>query len=173
MQRFVIAGIFVLAGVFAGIWKSQQLSRRHDLLGEMIEGLSYLENEIYYTRERLDRIVSRVAEMSDGEAADFFGTFSEMLADMEEKGAEELWCMAADRSFCWPSPLTERDIEAVTVLGARLGKTDVKGQCQNIQRTCRELSIRRAEAKLDMEKKSRLYKTLGAAAGAAFAMLVI
>ena len=173
MQKFFIGALFVIAGVTAGIWKSEQLRKRHILLGDMIEGLSFMENEIYYTRERLDRIVARVANMSEGDASQFFSIFSEMLADMEEKGAEELWNLAADRSFCWPSPLTERDIEAVSVLGKRLGSTDVEGQRQNIQRTCRELSIRRAEAKIDLEKKGRLYKTLGAAAGAACALLII
>ena len=105
MQKFFIGALFVIAGVTAGIWKSEQLRKRHILLGDMIEGLSFMENEIYYTRERLDRIVARVANMSEGDASQFFSIFSEMLADMEEKGAEELWNLAADKSFCWPSPL--------------------------------------------------------------------
>ncbi len=173
VQKMFVAGILIVIGVIAGTWKSQQLTRRYELLGKIIDGLSFMENEIYYTRARLDMIARRVADMSEGDAAEFFGSFCEMMGNMEERGAEELWYMAADESFCWPTPLTDKDIEAVSVLGGRLGKTDVAGQCENIKRTCKELAIRRAEAKADIEKKGRLYKTIGAAAGAACAMLVI
>ncbi|MBR5229198.1 MAG: hypothetical protein IKV96_05120, partial [Firmicutes bacterium] len=76
MERLMIAALMVIAGICAGVWKSNQLTKRHELLGGIIDGLNYMENEIYYTRERLDRVVVRVAEMSDGEASEFFKVFA-------------------------------------------------------------------------------------------------
>ncbi len=173
MGKIIIAAMMVLAGVFAGIYKSTQLNKRHQQLGSLIEGLSFMENEIFYTRDRLDRVSERVAEMSQGMASEFFRNFSIKLMDNQEKNTEELWTNSIADCFGRSSSLSAKDMDALTALGSRLGKTDVIGQCENLRRTIKELSIRRAEAKLDIEKKGKLYKTMGTAAGVACAMLVI
>ncbi len=173
MARLVLGLMFIAAGTCLGFMKADRLAKRKVLLEDMIAALEYLKNEIYYTHERLNVVARRIAAMSDGAAAGLFARFSDKLELSEEEGVYRLWSEAVEESFPFYSPLTVQDVEAVTALGMKLGRTDVEGQCGNIERFSRELSIRQSAAETEAAQKSRIYRTLGPVAGIAFAVLIM
>ncbi|MCI8285274.1 MAG: hypothetical protein HFE90_08455 [Firmicutes bacterium] len=173
MIKIIFGFIFIVAGTCAGFVKADRLARRNVLLSELIVSLEYLKNEIYYTHERLNVVADRIAHMSEGKAAELFGRFADKLSDRQEEGVYDLWKESVEEAFPFYSPLAEQDAEAVCSLGIKLGRTDVEGQCSNIERSCRELSIRQAAAEMEAAQKSRIYRTLGTVTGIAFAILII
>lgn len=173
MIKLIFGFVFIITGTCAGFIKADRLARRNTLLGELIVSFEYLKNEIYYTHERLNVVADRIACMSDGKPAELFGRFADKLSDRQEEGVYILWKESVDETFPFYSPLAGQDAEAVCALGIKLGRTDVDGQCSNIERSCRELSIRQAAAETEASQKSRIYRTLGAVTGIAFAILII
>lgn len=171
--KIVMCGFFIAGGTALGFRYARQLNQRKVILSELIAGLQLFQNEIYYTRERLEAIAWRLGRISDGAAAGFFRTFAELLGERSEQGAELLWNEAVDIYFSAGSPLHKNDTEALRALGVRLGATDVEGQCGNIGRTIKELAVRFAEADETERQKAKLYKTAGAAAGVLFAVLIV
>ena len=69
--------------------------------------------------------------------------------------------------------LKQEDIKIIENLGKILGKTDKEGQVSQIElaKTFVKAQIKKAEKQ--EEKNSKLYKTLGATVGLAFAIILI
>lgn len=171
--KIVLCTFFIAGGTALGFRYARRLNHRKMILSELISGLQLFQNEIYYTRERLEAIAWRLGRISEGAAAGFFRTFAGLLDERSEQGAELLWDEAVDICFPAGAPLHKNDTEALRALGVRLGATDVEGQCGNIGRTIKELSVRFAEADETERQKAKLYKTAGAAAGVLCAVLIV
>ena len=67
--------------------------------------------------------------------------------------------------------LNKEDIEAICSLGKLLGNTDLEGQVSQIELTKNLLKKQIEEAKIEKNKNSKLYKTLGATIG--FTIVII
>lgn len=171
--KIIMCGAFILGGTWIGMFYAERLSRRKRVLGELVRGLQLFENEIYYTRERLEKAAARVSRAGDGAASGFFACFADMLHDHGEEGAGRVWAEAAHGYFRDGDPLNAKDIEALSSMGHQLGCTDIKGQMDNTERTLKELSIRLADAGSMEAQKGRVYRTAGVAGGILCAVLVI
>ncbi len=171
--KIILCGVFILGGTWTGMFYAGRLTRRKRVLGELVRGLQLFENEIYYTREHLEKAAARIGRAGDGDAAGFFAYFADMLRERGEAGAGYVWEEAARGYFREGDPLTAKDIDALSYMGRRLGSTDVKGQIENVERTVKELSIRLADADSMEAQKGRVYRTAGIAGGILCAVLVI
>lgn len=176
--KITLCILFILGGTWLGFRSAARLTKRKNAISDIIAGLYLFENEIYYTRERLESIAARLGRISAGAAAEFFSVFAGLLEERSELGAEFLWNEAAD--ICFPpastltaSTLNKKDTEALRALGVKLGTTDVEGQRDNIGRTIKELSLRLADAEEMERQKGKMYRTVGAAAGILCAVLIV
>ena len=173
MIRITLCVIFILGGAWTGMFYAGQLSSRKRALGELMRGLQLFKNEIYYTRERLEKAAARAGRASDGASAGFFEYFAGMLHERSEEGAGHVWEDAARGYFGRGNILNEKDIEALSAMGQRLGSTDIKGQMENIERTLKELSIRYTDAGSMEAQKGKVYRTAGVAGGILCAVLIV
>lgn len=171
--KITLCILFISGGTWLGFRSSARLTKRKNAISDIIAGLYLFENEIYYTRERLESIAARLGRISAGAAAEFFSVFAGLLEERSELGAEFLWNEAADICFPPASPLNKKDTEALRALGVKLGATDVEGQRGNIGRTIKELSLRLANAEEMERQKGKMYRTVGAAAGILCAVLIV
>lgn len=171
--KITLCILFISGGTWLGFRSSARLTKRKNAISDIIAGLYLFENEIYYTRERLESIAARLGRISAGAAAEFFSVFAGLLEERSELGAEFLWNESADICFPPASPLNKKDTEALRALGVKLGATDVEGQRGNIGRTIKELSLRLADAEEMERQKGKMYRTVGAAAGILCAVLIV
>lgn len=171
--KTALCGAFVIVGAFTGMFYARRLTQRRIALGELVRSLQLFENEIYYTRERLEKAAARVSRASGGPAGELFAAFAELLRERGEAGAGHLWEAAVSECFPEDMPLNARDIDALRAMGRQLGSTDIKGQTENIERTLKELSLRLADAGNAEAQKGRVYRTAGVAGGILCAVLVL
>ena len=69
--------------------------------------------------------------------------------------------------------ITKEDIEVLHNLSKLLGKTDKEGQISQIELAKTFLKTKINKAEKEEEKNAKLYKTLGATMGLAFAIILI
>ena len=69
--------------------------------------------------------------------------------------------------------ITKEDIEVLHNLSKLLGKTDKEGQISQIELAKTFLKTQINKAEKEEEKNAKLYKTLGATMGLAFAIILI
>ena len=173
LLKTALCGAFVIAGAFTGMFYARRLTQRRVALGELVRSLQLFENEIYYTRERLEKAAARVSRASEGQSAELFAVFSELLRERGEAGTGYIWGIAVRECFPEGMPLDARDIDALCSMGRQLGSTDVKGQTENVERTLKELSLRLADAGSAEAQKGRVYRTAGVAGGILCAVLIV
>ena len=91
---------------------------------------------------------------------------------MNEESSQAAWERALENAKEKTS-LNEEDITALKTLGKMLGNTDVEGQVSQIELTEQIISERIENAKLDKERNSKLYKTLGITTGLTIAIILM
>ena len=65
MIRITLCVIFILGGAWTGMFYAGRLSSRKRALGELMRGLQLFKNEIYYTRERLEKAAARAGRAKE------------------------------------------------------------------------------------------------------------
>ena len=170
--RIILCLAMITGGTAAGFYFSHRLTNRKEQLNELIQGLEYLKNEIYYTRAPLQYAAMRASEISSGKAQLFLWKFSKLLSKQNED-VQTLWYLCAAEVLGGRNVLTEKDIRCICALGAELGKTDVSGQCKSIGRTMLELSKHKEDAQQAEQQKGHVYRTAGVAAGLLCAVLAV
>ena len=89
---------------------------------------------------------------------------------MKSLNAEEAWNKALEDSN---TNLYKDDIENIRNFGKMLGKTDKEGQVSQLELTKTFIEMQIEKAKVEEEKNSKLYKTLGTVVGLAFVIILI
>lgn len=171
--KIVLCGAFILGGSWVGMIYAGRLTRRKKVLSEVVRGLRIFENEIYYTRERLEMASLYVGMAGEGSAAGLFRCFADSLHERSGQSACYLWKKTVHKYFRENDPLTAKDIDAISRMGHCLGSTDVKGQIENVEHTLKELSVMLSDAGNMESQKGRVYRTAGLAGGILCAVLVV
>lgn len=168
-----LCGAFIVGGAWVGMIYAGRLTHRKRVLSEVVRGLQIFENEIYYTRERLEGAALYVSRAGEGTAACLFRCFADSLHERSGQSACYLWKETVRKCFRENDPLTAKDIDAISRLGHCLGSTDVKGQIENVEHTLKELSVRLSDAGNMESQKGRVYRTAGLAGGILCAVLIV
>ena len=163
---------FIAAGAVGGNYQARRLSRRENMIEELIGGIRLFRSEIYYTHDRLSAVSGRLADSCSGCASRLFQTFCEELSEDSGSDAAQIWQGAVTKTFKGDNALSQKDRNVLAAAGSRLGRDDIEGQRRHLEKTEEELKVRLEEARRDKESKTSLYKTLGTAAGAAAAVLI-
>ena len=171
-MKIMTAAALAVSGAAMGQYQAHRLTRRTELLEELISGIRLFRNEIYYTHDRLERVAERLVSSCRGCCSDFFSAFQHQLKRGDSRDTETIWRECVDYIFGGGTPLKESDRSALKSAGTRLGMDDVEGQCRYLEKAEEELEIRLEDARKMKESRFRLYRTLGLTAGCAAAILV-
>lgn len=162
----IIGSVLIVSACFlTGYSMARNLSVRRDFLKNLIVFLSSLSTNLRYNSSDIFTLVSLCAR--DDELSYF--RFDDTLINQP---FETMW---AEKVSSLPKSLSlkKSDKELLYEFGRELGKTDVDGQLKHIElyKTVFEKQLSSAED--DINKKSKLYKTMGFFVGVSAVLVMI
>ncbi len=162
MAAAAVAGGFLMAG---------EWEMRVKMLGIFRQMAVYLKARILYSNETLPEalkeIGGRFADENSGMAAEAGRFFLRVEKRMEEEAGKpfaEIWKEEMEK-FPDDLPLRKEDLEALRTLGKNLGYADKKTQERTILFYLERADDSLAFLKKEMESRTKLYRSLGMAAG--------
>lgn len=160
----IIGCIFLVSASSAAGWLlSKRLSERCAFLQACHSFLRTLQTELRYRGEEIFKAVS----LSLATAG-----LPLMLKQESDKPFFDCWkqaIAAVPRS----QGITSSDVAWLTQLGAQLGKTDLDGQLSHLSLMEAKLTVLMHDAQECIDKKARLYKTMGFFVGVSAAILML
>ena len=160
---FLVFTVTFLIGYF---W-SKRYTERVGELKELQTALQLLETKIKFTYEPLPEIFSQMGETLQGRLGMLFRKIG---IHLQQHTVEESVKIALSETQL---NLKEEDIQIIKNLGRVLGKTDKEGQVSQIELSLTFLASQLKKAEEEEIKNAKLYKTLGATIGMAFAIILI
>lgn len=157
--KLIGAVLVFFSGLFWGLRKSAELSKRERSLRDIKTALNILESEIVFSSHYLKHAFLRISELlSCG------GLFSDMSSAIGEMPAAEAWRFALLKNqkelF-----LKDTDVEILNILGSELGMSDREQQVKNIRHVSSLLEQNLALAHDDCIKTAKLYRSMGILGG--------
>ncbi len=162
MLLLVFATSFLLGNLI-----SKKYILRVKELKEIKNALNIIENKIKFTYEPLSEVFIQTSKLVSNNIANIF---IDATNNMKTLGAEEAWNRSVERTN---NNLSAEDIENIKSFGKLLGKTDKEGQISQLELTKTFVEMQIEKAKLEEDKNSKMYKTLGAVIGLAFVIILI
>ncbi|HIT84920.1 MAG TPA: stage III sporulation protein AB [Candidatus Ornithomonoglobus intestinigallinarum] len=164
MTMLKIAGGIMIAVscVYLGLRRSMNLKKRCRSLERIQNALSLLETEIAFKGTEL-----KSALLNTGEPL-----FKEAACRMDGGTVKTAW-NGAVKKCAMRLCLTEGDVDALAMLGSRLGMTDTENQVKNIDAVKNMLDIHINAARNDAERFCRLYTGGGVLTGIFIVLMLI
>lgn len=167
----ILKYVLILCVFIISLYIGNIISRRYILrvkeLKEMKNALNIIENKIKFTYEPLPDIFMQTSKMFSKNISQIF---VQAANNMKTVNAEEAW----DKSMkTVTTNLNFEDIENLKSFGKMLGKTDKEGQISRVELTKTFLEMQIEKAKIEEEKNSKMYKTLGVVIGLAIVIVLI
>ena len=132
-------------------------------------GLRQSDAVFHHTRQ-LPELLERLSRQADPPADGLFAGCREGLSSLGERSLAELWKAGVRQ----PALLLEaEELALLDGLGQVLGSYDGEGQLAALAQTCAALERALAEARSERKRMGRVYQTLGLAAGAFLAILLV
>ena len=163
-EKFIVfkltGAILILVSAFLwGYFSSLIPYKRYKSLLKINAGLLALENEIRYSSDYIDNILSKVSR-----TIDFDKLFLTCAKTDKTLSISQRWkkSVLEDSSSLF---LSKEDCEILIMLGAELGMTDREGQLKNIENSISLLKSMQECAKEEYHKMSKLKKSLGITLG--------
>ena len=98
--------------------------------------------------------------------------FKRASLNMENMSAKDAWKKSIEELQDKLS-LNKEDFTAIETLGKMLGNTDVEGQVSQIELTEKLIEDQIENAKIEKQKNTKLYKTLGVTVGLTAVILLL
>ena len=159
--------LIIVITFLIGYFISKKYSNRVTELKETQIALDILENKIKFTYEPLRDIFMEMKNLLKGNISKLFENIS---INLQDKNVETAFSQAL---FEIKTNLLEEDLEVIKSLSKLLGKTEKEGQVSQIELTRTFIKAQIKKAEIEEAKNSKLYKTLGATVGLAFAIILI
>lgn len=166
IKYIIIFSVFCIS-FYIGNLISKKYTLRLKELKDIKNALNIIESKIKFTYEPLPDIFIQTSKMVSKNISQIFVQASK---NMKTGNAEEAWDTTLEEVT---TNLDTEDIENIKSFGKMLGKTDKEGQLSRIELTKTFIEMQIEKAKLEEEKNSKLYKTLGAVVGLAFVIILI
>lgn len=165
--KYIMIFLVFLISFLIGNLISKKYILRVKELKDFKNALNIIESKIKFTYEPLPEIFIQTSKLLSKNISEIFVQSSN---NMENLNAEESW----DKSLEEVSTnLYKEDIENIKNFGKMLGKTDKEGQISQLELTKTFIEMQIEKAKVEEEKNSKMYKTLGAIVGLAFVIILI
>ncbi|MEZ3454599.1 MAG: stage III sporulation protein AB [Oscillospiraceae bacterium] len=164
-----ISGLIVIiaASTLAGNYFSYMLRCRLESLKKM----NYMIDEIIMMIRFRSPTVYEIAEsLAKSERFGGFG-FLDAVSSAGDEPFRQSWCRAVSENV--PQGLTAADAELLADVGRKLGTSDAESQINTLRLQQAELLSAISAAETDCAKKARLYRSMGALAGAFISIMLI
>ena len=167
----LFGSMLLLAGCSgAGIILVKRLENRAKILQSMISVLEIMEREMGFRLSTLDEIIDAARRDVSGPVKEFLCRCLTVLNEKCDVLFSEIWSQALNE--CLPM-LNWTDRESMLALGAVLGRYDAESQKQMIEHVRMRLEESLAEAKKECRSHGKVYRTVGATAGALLVILLL
>lgn len=165
--KWIIYTMIFGVSTIIGILFSQKYEKRVLELKEFKSAFIMLKTKIRYTYEPLKEIFEEISKHINSNASK---TFEKASKYMENEDSTYSWNKAVQNTQL---EITKEDKNTLYELGKMLGKTDKDGQISQIELTTTFLDSQIEKAEKEMEKNSKLYKTLGAITGIGIIIILL
>lgn len=170
MLKMVGAALLLAGGVGLGASAVGRLERRVTALRSLTEALELMERELDFRLPPMKDLIRETAERSAQPASGFLRTCAEKLDAWDGQPLSRLWQQAARERLPALKPC---DLEALSSVGAVLGRYDAESQRGVISAARERLNGFLADAVEERRRQGRVYGALGAAAGAFLVILLL
>ena len=165
--KYIIIFLVFCISFYIGNLISKKYTLRLTELKDLKNALNIVESKIKFTYEPLPDIFLQTSKMVSKNISQIFVQASN---NMNTDNAEEAW----DKSIeTVTTNLNLEDIENIKSFGKMLGRTDKEGQLSRIELTKTFIEMQIEKAKVEEQKNSKMYKTLGVIVGLAFVIILI
>lgn len=165
--KLIILSLIVIICSLIGINRARKYETREYILREAIALFKGIENEIKYTLATIPNAIESVRINMKTKLKDVMGQVSFELLKYnvsQESIAKEIDTL---------NELTPYDKQVITNGIIKLGSSDVEGQIGIIEMTLNSLDDQLISSIEDKKKNSKIYKTVGIAAGLIIAIVFI
>jgi len=159
----LIGIMFVCA--YIGILKAKTYENRVIELNKFQNALVMFKSKIEFTYEPLKNIFEDISNVIYSNENNIF-----LITIKKNKDIYEAWCESIDENI---NNLTNEDKEIIKMLGKLLGKTDIKGQVNEIALTQGLIEKQIEKADIEKNKNVKLYKTMGVVLGIGICIILI
>ena len=165
--KYIMIFLVFLISFLIGNLISKKYILRVKELKDFKNALNIIESKIKFTYEPLPEIFMQTSKLL---SKNISAIFVQASNNMKNLNAEEAWNKSLEEAS---TNLYKEDIENIKNFGKMLGKTDKEGQISQLELTKTFIEMQIEKAKVEEEKNSKMYKTLGAIIGLAFVIILI
>lgn len=165
--KYIMIFLVFLISFLIGNLISKKYILRVKELKDFKNALNIIESKIKFTYEPLPEIFIQTSKLL---SKNISAIFVQASNNMKNLNAEEAWNKSLEEAS---TNLYKEDIENIKNFGKMLGKTDKEGQISQLDLTKTFVEMQIEKAKIEEEKNSKMYKTLGAIIGLAFVIILI
>lgn len=166
IRIFIYSAIFLTCSMI-GVLKSKKYVYRVNELREFKNALNIFKSKVNFTYEPIPEIFEQISKNS---TPNIGGVFKKASYNMNFKSAGEAWNTAIETDIL---NINTEDRNILKDLGKLLGKTDLKGQVNQIDLTSSFLDDQIKKAEIEREKNEKMYRTLGMILGLGIVIILI
>ena len=161
--------LIFIASTYIGKLYANKYKNRVDELEKMKSSLNIFKAKIKFTCNTIPEIFEDIGKNLDEPIGKIFLDASKL---MEQQIAKDAWDTSLNQNICRTN-FNKKDIEDLKELSKMLGNTDVQGQISQIELVMQLIEGQTKQAQIEMQKNSKLYRTLGITAGLTIAIILI
>lgn len=163
-MRWILAGLIVVLGGLSGVYASFLGKRRLYFWIELKRMVLLLRGEMRYGMYPIGEVCSHVADKMDGNRKKFLLELEDQIKKREEKDFSSIWEKSAGKWF--PREYFQKgEWNQILQLGNMLGYLDLEMQMKGFSLILEQMDESIDRLKLQQEKNSRVYHTLGIGLG--------
>lgn len=166
LKSIMIFFVFLISFLIGNLISKKYILRVKELK-DFKNALNIIESKIKFTYEPLPEIFIQTSKLL---SKNISAMFVQASNNMKSLNAEEAWNKSLEEAS---TNLYKEDIENIKNFGKMLGKTDKEGQISQLELTKTFIEMQIEKAKVEEEKNSKMYKTLGVIVGLAFVIILI
>lgn len=167
--KYILIFFVFLAFTYIGNTYAKKYVSRVQELEKMQNSLNIFKSKIKFSGLTIQEIFNQIYDDNKDVVGDIFKRAS---LNMENMSAKDGWEKAIEESQDKLS-LNKEDFTAIGTLGKMLGNIDVEGQVSQIELTEKLIEDQIENAKVEKQKNTKLYKTLGVTVGLAAVILLL
>ncbi len=162
----------IAASSLTGLLMAERLAERCRKLRQWLQILELLQTEIYYHNDLLPEVLARIAvTVPDRSLAERLVQLAQRLSFGSEYSVAEAWTILTGQLAA--AGMEPSDNRILQELGQYLGSTERTDQMQKIKACQNRLEGNLARAEQESERRTRIYRYLGFAAGAIIVLWLI
>ena len=163
--KFMLLIFIAFVTAYIGFLKAADYEVRCFDLKLFQNALIVFKSEIEFTHEPINNIFESISHIIYQDKDNVF-----INTNIQNDSLYKSWSKAVDMTR---KGFNNEDIKIIKSFGKLLGKTDIKGQINEIELTLKLIEKQIENAENEKEKNSKLYKTLGITCGIGICIILI